>query len=370
MMRKLVVFLTIFLLLATVGLTAWQLLLYQPSGKPVIVEEKEQEEHLEIKEPQFVPEPLTLEKIFAENHGWTATLSGERVRTLVATGDVIPARAVNFKTVQDNNFLWPFEKTAEVLKKADVTLINLESPLMEGCPVTTEGMIFCGDPKHIEGLSFAGVDVANLANNHLENWGLQGVESTASILEGAKILPIGINNPQFIERAGLKVAFLGYNDVGGGQVISSVDDEEKVVAEIKQAKDLADLVIVSFHWGEEYTALPTERQKELAHLAVDSGADLIIGNHPHWLQPVEIYKNKLIVYAHGNFIFDQMWSEETKKGVVGRYTFYDEQLIDVEFLPVYIIDYGQPEFLEGERKEEVLGALKRSCLSLIVEVEE
>ncbi len=368
-MRKLIILLVAGGIVSVVSLVYFQSLPSSPLKKPPIIESQSSTRHFDIKAPEFLPEPLSLEKVFAEDHGWVATLSAERVRTLVATGDVIPARAVNFKTTQLNNFLWPFEKTAEVLESADLTLINLESPLVDNCPVTTEGMIFCGDPRHIEGLVFAGVDVANLANNHLENWGVEGVEGTASLLERAEILPIGINNPQFKEMAGLKVAFLGYDDTGAGQIVA-VADREKVVAEIKQAKELADLVVVSFHWGEEYTAQPTERQKELAHLAIDSGADLIIGNHPHWLQPVEIYKNKLIVYSHGNFIFDQMWSEETKIGLVGRYTFYDEQLIDVEFLPVYITDYGQPEFLEGERKEEVLGALKRSCLSLIVEVEE
>jgi len=269
---------------------------------------------------KFSPGVLTLEQIFSKDHDWIATLSARRVRTLIATGDVIPARSVNFRAHQYQNFKWPFEKTASVLKSADITLINLESPLVSGCPLTNSGMIFCGDPENVQGLVFAGVDVASLANNHLENQGVKGVESTISILEEKDILATGISGPVFKNVGGLRLAFLGYNDVDGGQVIS-LAREEKIASEIKEARQEADLIVVSFHWGEEYRSSPTQRQKELAHLAVDSGADLVVGNHPHWLQPVEIYKEKIIVYAHGNFVFDQMWSEKTKIGVIGRYTF-------------------------------------------------
>jgi poly-gamma-glutamate synthesis protein (capsule biosynthesis protein) len=123
---------------------------------------------------------------------------------------------------------------------------------------------------------------------------------------------------------------------------------------------IADIIIVAFHWGIEYTDMPSERQKQLAHLAVDSGADLVLGNHPHWIQPVEIYQDKLIVYAHGNFVFDQMWSEKTREGVIGRYVFYDDKLVDAQFIPIYISSYGQPDLAESPRKEKILETMKRS----------
>ncbi len=141
-------------------------------------------------------------------------------------------------------------------------------------------------------------------------------------------------------------------------------NEKKIEEEIKEARKNADIVIVAFHWGEEYTNQPNKVQRELAHLAIDSGADLIIGNHPHWIQPVEIYKNKLIMYAHGNFVFDQMWSEKTKEGVVGKYTFFDKKLVDAEFLPIKIQSYGQPYFLEGKEKEDILKSLLKESQSI------
>lgn len=320
--------------------------------------------HFKIGEPQFRPQTITLEKIFDQTHGWTATLSAEKVRTLITTGDVIPARAVNWQTVTKKNFLWSWEKTVEVLKKADVTLINLEASLIENCPLTNEGMIFCGYPRHLEGLTFAGVDVANLANNHSGNYGVEGLQKTKELLEKEQILTTGVEGSTFREVKGKKWAFLGYNvlEIQGEAAWQTF--KEKVVNEIGNTKKTADLVIVAFHWGEEYTEQPNLRQQELAHLAIDAGTDLIVGNHPHWIQPLEIYKNKLIIYAHGNFIFDQTWSEETKKGVVGYLTFYDEQLIDAEFLPVYISGYGQPEFLEGEEKTKILQKLLKMSQEL------
>jgi poly-gamma-glutamate synthesis protein (capsule biosynthesis protein) len=96
----------------------------------------------------------------------------------------------------------------------------------------------------------------------------------------------------------------------------------------------------------------------LGRFTIDSGADLVIGNHPHWIQPVEIYKGKLITYAHGNFVFDQEWSLKTKQGVIGKYTFYGKELADVEFFPVQIENYGQPYFLEEENAKVILDSMK------------
>lgn len=151
---------------------------------------------------------------------------------------------------------------------------------------------------------------------------------------------------------------MGYNDISKNQPGVSNVSEEKIKTEMVQAKKAADVVVVIFHWGVEYRDQPDERQKYLGHLAIDAGADLVIGNHPHWIQPVEIYQDKLITYAHGNLIFDQEWSQKTKEGVIGKYTFYDDKLIDVEYLPIYIENWGQPKFLEGESKDLILNKMK------------
>jgi len=310
-------------------------------------------------EPEnFLPEPVTFEKVFLDDHAWTATLPAERIRTVIATGDVIPARSVNNNVVVLNNFKWPFELTADFLRSGDITLINLENPLIPNCPTTVEGMIFCGDVRNVEGLVYAGVDVASVANNHTGNHGLDGLEYTKKLLKDNGIVPHGLDAVAYKDVRGLKFAFLAYTEVPGSDPLPNHVDDVKMVESVKEAQEKADIIVVSYHWGDEYTAQPNLRQREIAHKTIDAGADLVIGNHPHWIQPFERYRDKFIMYAHGNFVFDQMWSRKTELGVVGKYTFLDTTLIDVEYLPVEIADLGQPYFLTGEAKNQVLEELK------------
>ncbi len=132
-----------------------------------------------------------------------------------------------------------------------------------------------------------------------------------------------------------------------------------------------DVLAVALHWGGEYVSLPQtspgiaeDDPVEIAHLALDAGADIIIGNHPHWVQAVELYEGKFIAYAHGNFIFDQMWSYETRVGVIGRYTFYDDVLVGVEFIPTLIENYAQPVPMEGAEAQAVLDGMKAASEEL------
>jgi poly-gamma-glutamate synthesis protein (capsule biosynthesis protein) len=167
------------------------------------------------------------------------------------------------------------------------------------------------------------------------------------------------------ERKGTKFGFLGFNGVG------VKINREALAQEIRQAKPKVDILIVSVHWGEEYVAVPDDdgnvapdKPIEIGHLMIDSGADLVIGNHPHWVQGVEFYENKLIAYAHGNFIFDQTWSEETQEGVVGNYTFYEGKLIAVSYKPVVVDKSYQPTWADGARAAKILRQMQNSSLEI------
>lgn len=190
--------------------------------------------------------------------------------TLIAVGDILLARKVNYKMVVMNNFNWPFEKVADFLKSSDFTFANLESPLTEGCKPTETGMVFCGDKRGALGLAFAGVDACDLANNHSLNYGEEGLSQTKQILQSAGIASFGGDDIFRKEIRGVRFSFLGFNEVSLGegtykkllsQVASQVESERK----------LSDVVVVSFHWGNEYTEKISSRQKELVHLAIDSG---------------------------------------------------------------------------------------------------
>ncbi len=309
---------------------------------------------------------LTLDQIFGEKPHWIIDLDESNSLKLIATGDVMLGRSVNMKTTQDNNFPWPFEKTAHYLQEADLTLVNLEGPFIENCPITNENTRFCSDPRNIEGLLLAGIDIVTLANNHSGDYGKIGIEQTKILLEEKLISTVGLNNIEYIHKKGKKIAVMGYNQIIPRRSDVSWLDENKTLVDVRVAKKNADIVIVSFHWGSEYTEKPSKEQIDLAHKIIDSGADLIIGHHPHWIQPIEIYNDKLIVYSLGNFIFDQMWSQKTREGLVGAFMFYEGKLVDATFEPVLIEDFGQPRVVTGDRRQLILRNLEKISEELLV----
>jgi poly-gamma-glutamate synthesis protein (capsule biosynthesis protein) len=288
-----------------------------------------------------------------------ARLDQRRLITLVATGDVIPGRTSNYLMVQSGDFTTPFAPTAPFLRKTDIALIDLESPLLTGCQPTVYGMAFCGDPRFVQGLTYAGIDVANLANNHLGNYGWAGVYETERHLAAASIAYCGMGVVAHLRVKGVPFAFLGYNGVG-------IDfDRAMIQREIRAEHRAGNVVVVSFHWGKEYVRIPraapgiaNDDPRQIGRLAIDSGADLVVGNHPHWVQGVEIYHGKLITYAHGNFIFDQNWSVETQQSVIGRYMFYGHTLVQARFFPVVIFGQLQPRWATPAVGQSILAAMR------------
>ena len=137
------------------------------------------------------------------------------------------------------------------------------------------------------------------------------------------------------------------------------DFEEAPIAQmevdIKAAKVQADVVFVYYHWGTEYTHLANNDQRTVAHRAVDAGADLILGTHPHWVQGVEWYNGKLITYSLGNFVFDQEWSTETKQGTILSATFSGKNLVAASLKPYQIEGYYQPRFTTAATEQKILG---------------
>ncbi|HZS93843.1 MAG TPA: CapA family protein [Chloroflexota bacterium] len=282
-----------------------------------------------------------------------------RLIRLIATGDVIPARSVNYHMVLYNDFAYPFRRTYKYLRSGDLTLINLEAPLVQGCPVSVYGMTFCGDPRAVQGLQLAGVDVACTANNHMGNYGEAGILETWSHLRYAGISPCGLGTTVYKTVKGVRFAFLAYNCVG------ERFDYPLARTQIRQAKRHADVVVVSVHWGKEYVGVPTtepgiadDDPQKVAHWIIDSGADLIIGNHPHHVQAIELYHGKLITYAHGNFAFDQMFSTQTRQGVVGTYYFYGKKLVAVHYRPVFIYNYSQPRWATPTQAAAIMNEMR------------
>lgn len=258
--------------------------------------------------------------------------------TLVAVGDIMLGRNVNVKMQKYQNFAYPFEKTANFLSSADITFGNLESPFFNNCPIVGSGtMKFCADYKAIEGLKFAGFDILSLENNHIGNYGKEGLRQTTELLTNNGIL-FSTNEITSYQANETTFGFLSFNFTFG-------ESPQKALQSIEAAKNKVDILIVSAHWGNEYQKEPSKSQKDLAYKIIDSGARIILGHHPHVIQPIEAHKDGLIFYSLGNFVFDQMWSEETKEGLVAKIIFEGKNIKDCQGYKVLISDYSQPDFL-------------------------
>jgi poly-gamma-glutamate synthesis protein (capsule biosynthesis protein) len=200
----------------------------------------------------------------------------------------------------------------------------------------------------------------SLANNHIRDAGAAGILQTIANVtkRGIAVSGAGKNlaaarTPAVLEAAGTKVAILGYDAIAGSyhatatKIGSAPLTAANVKADVAKARAAgADIVIVFPHWGTEYDPTPFANQKRLAHMAIDAGADMVIGNHAHWAAAMEIYDGKPIWYALGNFVFDQTWSEPTMEGITLELTFRGTELVQVRLRPHIILDKAQPNFLD------------------------
>lgn len=293
--------------------------------------------------------------------------------SLVFVGDIMLSRDVASKISAKRDIDYPFLKTRKFLQSADIVFGNLEAPITPGRKINTDELSFRIDPGMEKALAESNFSVLSLANNHSFNFGEEGLADTFEYLGQAGILYSGAGSdearayaPAVIQSGSMKFAFLSYAQpnfvpssfkAGSGPVVA-VMDEERMKQAVSRAKQTADFVIVSMHAGSEYADEPGEEQKQFARAAIDAGADLVIGHHPHVVQTAEEYKDKYIFYSLGNLIFDQMWSAETRQGLVLRAVFNKEGLKKIELLPVLIQDFCQPEILFGSEAQEILERLK------------
>lgn len=209
---------------------------------------------------------------------------------------------------------WPFARLQGLFRSADVVMVNCETAITRSERREPKRFNFRMDPDLVPIFPKGGISIVTLANNHVYDYGAEGLRDTLAYLDEAGVKHVGAGMtlaearlPVFRDIKGKRLAFLGYGNYspatenGPG---TAYRYPEHVASDIRLAKESgADIVIVNFHWGLERATEPTERDRTLAYLAIDSGADVIVGHHPHVLQPVEIYRGKVIAYSLGNFVF-------------------------------------------------------------------
>ena len=272
--------------------------------------------------------------------------------------------------MRKEGYLYPFENITGITDSAEIVFGNLESPLSTKGEKVGNFYSFRGNPESVKGLIYAGFDVLNLANNHIFDYGKEAFKETVELLRKNNIQTIGAGKdlqearrPAIFNLGDLKIAFLGYNVspvafyAKDNRFGVTKAESAWIIEDIEKVRKEAGLVIVSFHWGIEYEDFPTEYQKSLAHMAVDCGADMVIGHHTHTFQGIEIYRGKLIAYSLGNFVFDQRDVKNNQSFIV-KVIFKGKKLLRAEIIPIELVTCPcSPKIAEGKMGQEILERL-------------
>ena len=256
-----------------------------------------------------------------------------------------------------------FKNVRSILEEDDLSIINLEGTFTNSDQRQEKTFAFKADPEYVSILTGSSIEAANLANNHSRDYGEESYTDTVETLEQAGIASFGYDQVDILEVNGVKVGLTGIYELA-----EHLDKQEEVRTNIAALKEAgAQVIIVNFHWGIEKEYLPNDTQKTLAHLAIDEGADLVIGHHPHVLQGIERYKGKYIAYSLGNFSFGGNSNPSDKDTMIFQQTFTVqdgkvEVNDDINVIPCSLSsasgynDYC-PTPLEGSEKERVLEKL-------------
>lgn len=250
--------------------------------------------------------------------GLGRSLSSNGLVTVAAAGDVNFGDGVT-PYLERNGMSYPFAGVSGIFGNSDFSFVNLECCISSaGSPVPGKEYCFRGPPDSAEALALGNVRVVSLANNHSKDYGTQAFLDTLGRLEEAGVRWCGAGrdadaaySPAVLEARGTRVAFVAFSGVvpagwpatPSGPGCATTTDRARISDTIREARASADYVVASFHWGIELATSPNAEQRGLARLAVDSGADLILGHHPHVVQGFELYNNRLIAYSLGNYVF-------------------------------------------------------------------
>lgn len=256
------------------------------------------------------------------------------------------------------------QNVRDIFLQDDLTVINMEGTLTEETVRLDKQFAFKGPPEFIDILSGSSIEAANVANNHSHDYGEKSFRDTVERLESAGIAVFGYDQVQVLNVKGIRVGLSG---------IYELDDHLERIPQLKEnirklKRQDVDVIVAVFHWGNELERVPDSNQTALAHLAIDEGADLVIGHHPHVVQGIESYKGKNIVYSLGNFCFGGNTRPTDMDTMIFQQTFLfnsQKEIVDskINIIPCSVsseINYNdyRPRVLTGQEAQEVLDKVK------------
>lgn len=268
-----------------------------------------------------------------------------------------------YDAVQDPAYF--FQNVQPVFAQDDLTIVNMEGTLTEETTREPKQFAFKGDAEYAKILTAGAVETANLANNHSFDYGKKSYEDTITALEAEGISSFEYERTAVMDIKGVKVGLAGVYELA-----EHIDCKQDLLDNIASLKEQgAQIIIVSFHWGQEKENVPNDVQVELAHTAIDNGADLVLGHHPHVLQGIEEYKGKNIVYSLGNFCFGGNSAPSDMDTMIFQQTFTVKDgklqednvtnILPCKISSAYEEGYNnyQPILAEGEQKEKIFERL-------------
>lgn len=260
--------------------------------------------------------------------GYLMFTKGSQKNVVIAfAGDTMLGRLVNDAIIQ-KGYSYPWGNVLPVFEKADLRIVNLETTLTKSEYVVPKVFNYKALPDNVHALNAANINVVNLANNHIRDFGDEGLLETIKVLDKAGIKHVGAGatisqakKPVIIEKNGLKIGIIGYTDNEPGWLAQNnepginyiqVGDIGTVERDIKALRSEVDVLILSIHWGPNMRQRPTQEFRDFAHNLIDSGVDIIHGHSAHVFQGIELYKNKLIMYDTGDFVDDYYVTPELR----------------------------------------------------------
>lgn len=271
-----------------------------------------------------------------------------------------------------------FEKVSSVLNQPDILFGNLEVVMSDAGEAVPGKLCLRGHGNYLNALKKHNFDIVSLANNHAFDFGPGACADMEAQLEALGVETVGTGKNleesrqlKVIEREGVRFGFLAYSSrTTKGSAYADTDspgvaplDVELVLEDVARYRQKVDHLVVSLHWGVEYAEYPTPDQMKIGHSIIDAGARLIIGHHPHIIQGYEKYKDGVILYSLGNFcdsdlewqgldkIYRARLKEADRESILAKVRFSATELLDLEFLPTWLNDTGQPEIAGGQKEE-------------------
>lgn len=304
----------------------------------------------------------------------------DKMITIAAVGDMMLGGSAE-PYLENSGYDYPFNATRHLLAGADIAIGNLETALTDrGESLVEKKYRFRNSKDKVpSALKAAGFDIVSLANNHTLDYGPEGLHDTFAALQQAGIKYHGAGDDHTQARQpvifefenGLRFGFLAYSNTfpqefwaTGDRPGTAFGHEQHIREDVRVLKGKTDVVVVSFHWGREGEIALQPYQILLAHAAIDAGASLVLGHHPHILQAVEEYQGGLILYSLGNYVFGS-FSNRVQYSVVAAITFKNGHYDSLRMMPINVNNfqvYFQPQILEGEKAEAVFSDLHRQSL--------